>query len=378
MRILHVVTAHTPDNAFGGPMRVAVNLCTGLQSKGHDVEILAMSLGFNEPRPTQIDDVAARLFPGRRVAPVSGFSGLTAPALLHWANHNLSSYDIVHTHLARDLVTMPVARIAERTGVPTVVQTHGMVDASRRLSARVLDAFATRKALKEASAVLYLTEHERVSLADVALLDPARLHRLPNGVPAQELVARSSARPTVLFLGRLHPRKRPDDVVRVAALLRARGIDAQFVIAGPDEGSLASTLDLIESHGLQDSVSYVGGVDHHRALDLMRAADVFLLPSVDEPYPMSVLEALSVGLPVVITTSNGLAGDIRDSGAGQVARPHVAEIAAAVAHLLDPATNAKARTYAREAVSARFDMQRIVDQVESLYRDLTAARSNRR
>lgn len=378
MRILHVVTAHTPDNAFGGPMRVAVNICTGLQRRGHDVEILAMSLDVAEPLPTHIDAVSARLFAGRRVAPGGGFSGLAAPALLRWARANLARYDIIHTHLARDLVTLPVARLAQRAAVPTVIQTHGMVDASPRISARVLDSIATRKALTSASAVLHLTEHERVALGEVAALDPSRVHRLPNGVPAQKPVARAEGRPAVLFLGRLHPRKRPENVVRVAALLRDRGIDADVVIAGPDEGALRATLELIAREGLQHSVAYLGGVDHERALELMRQAHVFLLPSIDEPFPMSVLEALSVGLPAVITTSNGLASDIRDSGAGRVTSSDASDLATAVGELLDPRANAVASAAAIEAVRTRFNLDHVVDQVEELYLDLIVAKSKSR
>ena len=93
---------------------------------------------------------------------------------------------------------------------------------------------------------------------------------------------------------------------------------------------------------------------------------------------MSVLEALSVGLPAVITTSNGLASDIRDSGAGRVTSSDASDLATAVGELLDPRANAVASAAAIEAVRTRFNLDHVVDQVEELYLDLIVAKSKSR
>ncbi len=355
-------------------MRVAVNLATSLRARGHDVELAALALGLERSLPSHVDGIPVHLFSGRRVLPIRGFSGVSSPALWRWARRSVGHYDLVHAHLARDLVTLAVARTAQRAHVPTVLQTHGMVDPSARWSARILDTVVTRRTLREASAVLHLTDYERRDLTRVAAIEPTRLHRLPNGVPTQQIVATKCDAPTLLFLGRLHPRKRPEDVVRVAALLRERGVNVKVIIAGPDEGALAATLACIARDQLEDRVSYLGGgVDHEQALDLMRAATLLVLPSVEEPFPMTVLEALSVGLPVVITTSNGLAPDIRDTGAGRVAEPDVADLTVAVIDLLDPANHAAASRAALEVARTRFDLEMIVDQLESIYRDVVGA-----
>ena len=372
MRVLHAVTAVTPDNAFGGPLRVAVNLCRELVSRGHDCSIVSLSYGFEGPPPSEVDGIPLRLFPARRVVPAAGFSGLSSLALATWAKKTIKDFDVVHVHLARDLVSLPIARMAQKSGVQTVLQTHGMVDPSQRLLAQVLDAVVTRKTLQSASAILFLTEHERRDLNLVAALQPARLHRLPNGAPRQAQTPRNQSRPQVLFLGRLHPRKRPEDFVRVAAALRTRGVDADFVIAGPDEGALGSTLALIGELGLDDRVSYAGGLTHEQGLSLMRESTVYLLPSVDEPFPMTVLEAMSLAVPVVITTSNGLAADVAQSGAGRAVPSDVALLSEAVIELLDPDANAIASKAALEISRTRFSMNLIVDQLEGIYCQVTA------
>lgn len=76
MRVLHTVTLHSPTHAFGGPVRVALNLAKGLRARGHEARLLALGEGF-EPWPTSVEGVPAKLFPARRLLPL-GFSGMTS------------------------------------------------------------------------------------------------------------------------------------------------------------------------------------------------------------------------------------------------------------------------------------------------------------
>lgn len=186
MRVLHAVTLHSPSHAFGGPVRVALNLAKGLRARGHEARLLALGEGFPDPWPTSVEGVPAKLFPARRLLPL-GFSGMTSPALLASAGRLVRDADVVHVHLARDLVTLPVALAALRARKPLVLQTHGMVDPSGKLLAKVLDAVAVRRVLRGADAVLYLTPHEREGL-DAVVGAPALASavRLVNGTPAQE------------------------------------------------------------------------------------------------------------------------------------------------------------------------------------------------
>lgn len=184
MRVLHAVTLHSTTHAFGGPVRVALNLCQGLRERGHDARLTALADGFPRPLPEEVEGVPARLHQARRVLPL-GFSGLTSPSLLAGAHRLVRRADVVHVHLARDLVTLPVALAALRAGRPLVLQTHGMVDPSERLSARLLDAVAVRRVLR-AAAVLHLTTRELRDLhAVVGGTGLDRAVRLVNGVPAQ-------------------------------------------------------------------------------------------------------------------------------------------------------------------------------------------------
>ncbi|MGK5643475.1 glycosyltransferase, partial [Streptomyces sp. URMC 126] len=82
------------------------------------------------------------------------------------------------------------------------------------------------------------------------------------------------------------------------------------VLAGPDTGALAGTLDLARSLGVSDALDHVGPLDGEQVMAALRRADVYVLPSVQDAFSVSVLEAMSVGTPVVVTATTGLAPDV--------------------------------------------------------------------
>ncbi|MBW5482504.1 glycosyltransferase [Streptomyces bambusae] len=367
MRVLHAVTLHSPSHAFGGPVRVALNLAKGLRARGHEACLLALGEGFGDPWPTQVEGVPAKLFPARRLLPL-GFSGMTSPALLASAGRLVRNADVVHVHLARDLVTLPVALAALRAGKPLVLQTHGMVDPSGKALAKVLDAVAVRRVLRGAGAVLYLTPHERDALDAVVGGAPlATTVHLVNGTPAQEERPPLSGPPRILYAARLQARKRPVDLVDAAPAILAAHPDAEFVVAGPDEGEQAAVRTRIEALGLGARFTVPGPLSGRNVLRELRRAHVYVLPSVDEPFPMSVLEALSVGVPPVVTHSNGLARAVAAAGAGAAVEPGPAGVAEAVLALLDPSANAEASAAARKLAAEAYSIDAVVESLLDVY-----------
>ncbi|MFE5484373.1 glycosyltransferase [Streptomyces sp. NPDC056527] len=365
MRVLHAVTLHSPTHAFGGPVRVAVNLCHGLARRGHRPRLVALGDGFGERLPTEVDGVPARLYQARSILPL-GFSGITSPALLAGAGALVRDADVVHVHLARDLVTLPVALAALRAGRPLVLQTHGMVDPSEKFLARILDALAVRRVLRGASAVLHLTGRERKDLDAVVGGPLDRAVRLVNGVPAQDPRPAPAGPPRILYAARLQSRKRPTDFVAAVPEILRHHPDATFVLAGPDEGERAAVDALVAELGVGDRVDRPGPLSAERMLEELRSAHVYVLPSVDEPFPMSVLEALSVGTPAVVTDSNGLARDIEEAGAGRVVTD-AAGIAPAVTALLDRHANDSASVAARKLATEAFSMEAVLDTLLGVY-----------
>ena len=364
MRILSIVTLISPLGEYGGPVRVAVNQAAALVARGHEVTIVAATRGYGDTPPRQIEGIETRLFPARRLLPGRSFSGLGSPSLWRWVRAHGGDYDIAHVHAARDFVTMPAAAIVKRGGTPYVLQTHGMVTPDRRAQVRLFDALLGQRVLRQAQSVLHLTEVERDEIARLGIAGP--LHQVPNGVPEQDL-APAPSRPVVLYLARLAPRKRPELFVEAARRIGRE--DVTWLMIGPDEGRGEAVTEAIgEARAAGIDISWQGALAPSETLAAMRAASIYVLPSVDEPFPMSVLEAMSVGLPVVVTQTNGLAYAVAESGAGAVVDHSPEALTDAVARLLDdPEAALRAGRSGRDYVRERLDMSAIARRLEEVY-----------
>jgi glycosyltransferase involved in cell wall biosynthesis len=122
-----------------------------------------------------------------------------------------------------------------------------------------------------------------------------------------------SDRGTILFAGQLVPRKRPDLLIPALAGACTAGIDAQLVLAGPEDDPVycAQMRQASERLGVSDRVVWYGFTE--KMSDLMRAADVLALPSLNEGLPGVIMEAMACGLPCIYTNISG-ARDLIDDG----------------------------------------------------------------
>lgn len=368
LKVIHVVTLISPDGAYGGPVRVAVNHVRELLAAGHDVTLATSYLGYDQA-PTEYDGVPVKAFPARRLIPGTGFAGLTSPALHKWLHNAVKSADLVHVHLARDLVTLPAANIARKAGTPYVLQTHGMIDRSSNPLAAPLDKVWTIPVLKNAAQIFHLTDREHADVIEVGG-EGLQLERLVNGVPAADDPAQGSESGTrFLYLARLQARKRPQTFVKAAIAAAADLPDARFDLVGPDEGEGAEVQQLIEQSGRSAAIKMHGGLPPEEVANRMRQADVYVLPSVNEPFPMSVLEAMSLGLPVIVTDTCGLARSIQQAEAGIVIDAAQESLNAAVVKLGgDADLRARLGANALELTRQRYSMQAVASQLISTYR----------
>ncbi|MFI7411081.1 glycosyltransferase [Streptomyces sp. NPDC049627] len=376
MRVVHVVTLVSDDGAYGGPTSVAAGHLEECAARGHEVTLVSLWRG-RSPAPAHIGTVPLRTRPARSLLP-GGFSGLMHPLLVRDMWQSMGRADVVHIHAGRDLVSMAALAVAALRRKRFVAQTHGMVQPRRAAVVRLFDRLYV-PLLRRARGCLVLTEHERRAVAEVIGADGPPLVTLPNGVrPGRGGEAdhrREAEDPRrgreVIFLARLHPRKRPEVFVEMAALVHRTLPDARFTLYGADEGMLPTVLRLIAAHGLEGIVSYGGALGHAEALEAYARAAVYVLPSVDEPFPMTVMEALQAGTPVVCTDSCGIADELARRGAAVVTDGSAWELAEAVCGVLADDTKRGALVEAgHRAVAEAFSVHAVTDQLEAIYRDM--------
>lgn len=173
---------------------------------------------------------------------------------------------------------------------------------------------------------------------------------------------------TLLFLARVEKEKGIYEVLETFKLLRSRYPRIRLLVAGDgSERKRAASADL-------EGVTFLGNVDGSQKFRAFRSADAYLLPSHHEGLPISVLEAMAYGLPVVASAVGALPDFFEDGAMGfLVAGPDPPALAAAISRLIEePELISRIRRFNRQYAPAFFSGRRIAGQLEELYRDVAA------
>jgi glycosyltransferase involved in cell wall biosynthesis len=181
----------------------------------------------------------------------------------------------------------------------------------------------------------------------------------------------NSLRPRVLYVGKLEARKGFDVLIAAAAITLQEFPNAEFWFAG--HGDLQAAHKQAEQLGIQNQIRLLGWQSGEELEEIYNKADLFCLPSYNEGVPMSVLEAMSHGLPVVCTRVGGLPDIVREGENGlfvEAGNPH--SIANALLRLLrDPSFAKSIARAGRETVLESFSLDMVARRLESIYHELS-------
>jgi glycosyltransferase involved in cell wall biosynthesis len=169
--------------------------------------------------------------------------------------------------------------------------------------------------------------------------------------------------------GPLEPEKGQEYFLRAARKILDRGLDVEFLVAGrgPDEARLRRLADELR---LTPHLTFVPYVQRYR--DVLAAIDVFCLPSLQQGLGTVMLEAMSLGKPVVATDVGGVSAAVRDGKTGLVVPSHDADALAdrLVAVLTDPDLAARIGAAGRDLVRESFDAEQMALETANLYREV--------
>ena len=173
----------------------------------------------------------------------------------------------------------------------------------------------------------------------------------------------------IFSLSRLEPQKGLDAMIRVASKVRAKVRGARFVVAG--DGPLRQQLEeQLLYYQVNDIMTFIGKTDC--AGDYLRASDVYLLTSRWEELPISIVEAMRAGLPIVATDCGGV-GELVDDGIGRICR--IDDETALANSLVEICLNAELKqslsnNSKNRGDESRFSVENINSKYESLYQRL--------
>ena len=353
-RILQVIAGMHPRD--GGPPSVVKGQSLALLHRGHHVEVistvrsgdeLAVADSWNQQGNTAIP---LRLFP------TSGFRALLdSRESTAYLNKTCHQYDVILLHTVWGRALSSAGRAARAANVPYLIFAHGTLDRwsmnqSSRRKRLALAFMGTGSLLNNATGILYGSADEANEAARLGFTAPAYI--VPNGT---NVVGQTSSdgylasraelavlypsvgkwRRIVLFFARIHQKKGLDMLIeafaRVAPMYREVGLFAAGI--AQDEKYEARLRQRVLELSLGDRIvitTDLVGSRGHVALD---AADIFALPSHQEGFSMSIIEAMGRGLPVLITNRCHL-DQVCEWDAGEVTEPTIEGLANGLSKLL--------------------------------------------
>ncbi|GAB3255173.1 glycosyltransferase family 4 protein [Kineosporia babensis] len=332
MKIAVITTLAGPGSVAGGVWEVVVNQVRSLREAGHEVTLLAGWLGSDPP--AELRGLPVRLIQVRPVVKSMGLRFLVGSGWIRAVRETLRGVDLVHVHVCRDYLSLSAVLVAHRSRVPVVAQSHGMLSYPRTLTFLVFDRILTRPALHRVARFITLTDDEAPHLTSFGARD-AGSTTVHNTVPFPKATWSPPAGPArLLFASRLHPRKQVMVFARAVLRLRSEGHDVEGIIAGTDQGDLAELRMLCSQSPDGHALRYMGELGRIELDTEFAKATAFVFPARREPYGLVLVEAFSIGTPVVSTTETPLLEVISEAEAARFAEPTVDDFTAVLADLI--------------------------------------------
>jgi glycosyltransferase involved in cell wall biosynthesis len=275
----------------------------------------------------------------------------------------------------RDLAHMIAAKLA---GARVLYQIHGGALPQQFFrGSRLLSSFL-RGTLRIPDAIVVLAREELEAYR--GFVPRQRVLAIPNAIDCAQYakLKRAQSNPAVplklLYIGRLVRDKGLYEALEGLKMAQARGVRANFVIAGsgPEEQCLKR---FAEQHGLANTVAFAGPVFGEGKLELLGAADAFMLVSHHEGLPYALLESMAAGTPVITTRVGGIPDVVIDGTNGLfVPRRDPLSIARAIISLAaDRAMLARMSEACRRTIAAGYSIERRSEELCQLYWEMRTA-----
>lgn len=292
MRVIHSMP--DIDKEASGPSYSVVRLCEALNGLGHDSCVALV--GEDGVRP-YIKSFSKGIGPARLG---------NSPAMRNWLKEQVATdaVDIVHNHSLWMMPNVYPGWATKGTPVPYVVSPRGTLSAWALASGsrvkRLFWPLVQKPSMLHVACFHATAESEYEDIRRMGFKQPVAI--VPNGIDLPDVGSRSySPVRTLLFLGRLHPVKGVDSLLRVWSALQDEFPDWCLKIVGPTDNDSARDLISLSKRLSLQRVQFSGPLYGDEKYLAYRAADLYVLPSHSENFAMTVAEALSSGTPVVVS-----------------------------------------------------------------------------
>jgi glycosyltransferase involved in cell wall biosynthesis len=272
-------------------------------------------------------------------------------------------------------MTFPAGLLARRvSGRPLVCHVHASEWDRSGSDADAGICAIEQTALNSADRVVCVSYFTLGVLAANYQLDPERTRVVHNAVTRSGARRRRNLRaegpPTVLFLGRLTRQKGPEFFLRAAARVAERRPDVRFVVAG-DGDQRQELIERAARLGIARNVFFTGFLGPEEVERAYAEADVYVMPSLSEPFGITPLEALALDTPVIVSRHSGVAEALDSSP--KVDYGDVDDLSAKVLTLLDRPELRATLVRAGQAEIAALRWERSAARLLDVYREITSS-----
>jgi len=376
---LHVI--HSVDPRGGGPIEGVRQLAPALSALGVAMEVMSLDA---PGAPGTVDFPV----PLHTTGPSRSAYGYNAQAV-PWLKKNRLNYDAVIVNGLWQYVGFATWQALRHTSTPYYVYPHGMLDPwfkryypLKHLKKWLYWPWGEYRVLRDARAVLFTCEEEKREARKSFWLYRCReevtgygITSPPGNGPAQrrqflEQYPLLEGKRLLLFLGRIHEKKGCDLLLHAwKKTLYRKESDSHLVMAGPVDHDYGIAMKaLAQKLGLSQSLTWTGMLTGDLKWGSLRAADAFVLPSHQENFGISVVEALACGVPVLISDKVNIWREIKEAQAGFVESDDLAgtiELLQRWSRLL-VTQKEEMRDRARNCFATRFEIARTAEKLSLL------------
>jgi len=373
LKILQLV--HTLDPSVGGVAASVLALSRGLARRGHKLDIVVL----DDSASPWLADIAL---------PIHALgSGLTSyrysRTLWPWLRQHGGDYDRVIVNGIWQYLSFAAWLRYAGSSIPYYVFPHGMLDPwfketfpLKHLKKWLYWPWAEYRVLRNAAAVIFTSEEERSQARKSFWLYRCREKVSPLGVEAPPISSNAKSEflsryPQLqntrifLFLGRLHPKKGCDMLLEAFAQMRSND-SISLILAGPDQVGWESDLRRqVTRLNLTNRIVFTGMLEGPMKQGAFANAEAFVLPSHQENFGISVVEALAARVPVLISNRVNIWREIEADRAGYVESDDLAGTTRLLQRWIGtaPAEREMVRENARRCFEQRFEIDRAVESL---------------
>lgn len=216
-------------------------------------------------------------------------------------------YDLIHCH---DWLTMKAGvRLKEKLGIPLIVTVHSTeYDRSGWLFPNEWFINIEREGMDKADRIIAVSHFTKRVIIEKYGINPGKIYVIHNAVYP---IGEGEKQNIVLFLGRLTIQKGPEFFLRAIKKILEYEKDCHFVVAGMGD-LLPSLISQAIDMGISNKVIFTGLLSEAEVKHLYRIANVYVMPSVSEPFGITALEAISAGTPTIVSKTAGVSEAFRN------------------------------------------------------------------